>query len=75
MVGGEVGVKCCGVEGWCVGVRSSVRSCRSMVQTAARENTNTVTAAARPWSEGEDPPCWSWPVRRFFRTLVTVYLL
>jgi hypothetical protein len=43
----EVGVKCCGVQGCCVGVKSGVRSYGSMVKVVASEKTNSVAAAAR----------------------------
>jgi len=47
VVGREVGVKCCGMQGCCVGGRPGVRSCRSMVQVAASTKTNRVSAVAR----------------------------
>jgi len=47
-VGGrEVGVKCCGMQGCCVGGRTDVRSCRKIVHTVASTKTNRVGAAAR----------------------------
>ena len=47
MVGRQVGVKCCGVQGFCVGGRSDVRTCWSMVQVAVSTKTNRDDAAAR----------------------------
>jgi len=35
VVGKEVGVKCCGMQGCCVGGRLGVTSCQSIVQVAA----------------------------------------
>jgi len=50
VVGMEVGVvvKCCGVQGCCVGVRQGVRPCQSMVQVAVKEKIDRVGAAAHP---------------------------
>ena len=47
VVGREVGVKDCGLQGCCVDVRPGVGSCQSMVLVAAKKDTTTVGAAAR----------------------------